>query len=134
MVITALVLESDTPTVRKIPGVKIELSSPNDNERIYLDEQALERTRTALHAISDMLGPGEIPGDHSCMGAMQFTDKYDWPWNKYHELNIDYCGGQKNAALYLSARGRRPSFPFTGKRPNDLAEILAAATEQLKQH
>lgn len=134
MAITAIVLENHTPALRKLRGVQVELANAKDHDLIYLDEQALERTRTALRAISDMAGPSGIPGEHSCMGAMQFTDKYEWPWNKYHELNVNFCGGKETVALYLEGRGRGKPFAFAGKKPDDLGEILAVAMDQLKQH
>jgi len=68
------------------------------------------------------------------MGAREFWSGYDWPWNKYHELNVDFCGDEKTLALVLYGRGKDESFRFPSKNPTNLAEILASAMEQLKQH
>jgi len=135
MVLTALVLEDSAQSARKLPGVKIDLSSGTGKDQIYLDEQATERTRSALEDIADAVAMGGIPGnnDCSCVGAKEFWPLYDWPWNKYHELNADFCGDSKNRALVLYGRGQRGSFRFPGKNPTDLAGILASAMEQLKQ-
>ncbi len=63
------------------------------------------------------------------MGAKEFWPLYDWPWNKYHELNADYCGD----TLVLSGRGRNTSFRFPGRTPGDLATIFTKALEELKR-
>jgi hypothetical protein len=133
LVLTALVLEDNAQSARKLRGVKIDLSSGNAKDQIYLDEQATERTRSALEEIADGVARSGIPGSNNCMGARQFWPLYDWPWNKYHELNADFCGDSKTLALVLYGRGKRGSFHFPGKNPIDLAGILALAMEQLKQ-
>ena len=135
LVLTALVLEDNAQSARKLRGVKIDLSSGTAKDQIYLDEQATERTRSALEDIADAVARSGIPGsnDWSCMGAKEFWPLYDWPWNKYHQLNADFCGDSKNRALVLYGRGKRGSFRFPGKNPTDLAGILASAMEQLKQ-
>jgi len=134
LVLTAVVLENNTQYARKARGIKIELSSANAKDQIYLDVQATERTRSALQEISDAVAPSGIPGSNGCMGAAEFWPLYDWSWNKYHELNADFCGGSEDLALILYARGHDESFRFPGKHPADLAGILASAMEQLKQH
>jgi hypothetical protein len=131
-VLTAVVLENDTPYTRRVRGVKIDLSSTGNSDRIYLDEQATERTRSALQEISDAVGTGGVPG--GCMGAREFWPLYNWPWNKYHELNADYCGDKENFALVLYGRGNSRSFRFLGKKPTDLEGILVSAMAKLKQH
>ena len=68
------------------------------------------------------------------MGAKEFWPLYNWPWNKYHELNIDFCGDSKGTALVLYGRGKRPSFRFPGENPSHLAGSLATAMNQLKEH
>lgn len=134
LVLAAVVVENDTPYVRKIPGVRIDLSNDSASDRIYLDEPAIARTRSALQEISDAVGPTGIPGHRSCMGAMEFWPLYGWPWNKYHELNASFCGGPENTTLVLHGRGKEEPFSFAGKRPDDLARILASALDELKQH
>jgi len=135
LVLTALVLEDKAQPARRLRGVKIDLSSETAKDQIYLDEQATERTRSALQEIADAVGQSGVPGgSNGCMGAKEFWPLYDWPWNKYHELNADFCGDSKNLALVLYGRGKRGSFHFPGKNPTDLAGILASVMEQLKQH
>src|SRR5215472_3854494 len=136
LVVSAVELEDSGPSARKVRGVKVDLSSENTNakDEIYLDEQATERTRSALKEISDAVALKGMPGVHGCMGAMQFTSKYDWPWNKYHELNVDFCGDSKNSVLVLHGRGKPMRFRFSGKSPTVLSEVLATAMQELKQH
>ena len=133
LVLTAVVLED---SVRKFQGVKVDLSSENARDQIYLDDQATERTRLALVEISDAVALAGMPGTGGCgcMGAKEFWPLYNWPWNKYHELNVDFCRDSKNRVLVLHGRGKPGSFRFTGKSPTVLAEILATAMQKLKQH
>lgn len=131
VVLTAVVLEDNA---RKFRGVKVDLSNENARDQVYLDEQAAERTRLALVEISDAVTLTGMPGVGGCTGAKEFWPGYDWPWNKYHELNVSFCGDSKSRVLVLSGRGKPGSFHFPGKSPAVLAEILASAVEQLKQH
>ena len=133
LVITALVLEDNAPSSRELRGVKIDLARGNAKDQIYLDEQAKERTRSALEEIVDAVARSGVPGSNGCMGAKAFWPLYDWPWNKYHELNVDLCSDSKNLGLVLYGRGKRGSFRFPDKNPTDLDRILNSAMEQLKQ-
>jgi hypothetical protein len=134
LVLVAVVLEDDSQPARTLPGVKIDLTSENARDQVYLDEQATERTRSALKEISEAVVLTGMPGPSGCTGAKEFWPLYNWPWNKYHELNVDVCGDSKNSALVLHGRGKPGSFHFPGKSPTVLAEILATAMEKLKQH
>lgn len=133
-VLTALVLEDNVQPARKIRGVKVELSSGDARDQIYLDATATERTRAALEEIAQAVGRRGSPGRNGCMGAKEFWPLYDWPWNKYHELNADFCGDAQGSGLVLHGRGKTGAFRFPGETPTRLAEMLAAAVEQLKQH
>jgi hypothetical protein len=134
LVLVAVVLEDDSQPTRKIRGVKIDLSSENARDRVYLDEQATERTRSALKEISEAVVLTGVPRASGCMGAKEFWPGYDWPWNKYHELNVNFCGNSKNSELVLYGRGKPGSFHFLAKSPTVLAEVLSTAMEKLKQH
>jgi hypothetical protein len=134
VLLTALVVEDGSQPARKARGVKIDLSSGDERDRIYLDEEAAARTRSALEDIASAVARSGAPGHNGCMGAKEFWPLYNWPWNKYHELNVDFCGESKDMALVLYGRGRRGSFRFPGENPARLAAILASAMGQLKQH
>jgi hypothetical protein len=131
LVLTALVLEDEGQPARKVRGVRVILSSGAERDEVYLDEESTARTRSALEDIAHA-GP---PGRNGCMGAKEFWPLYDWPWNKYHELNADFCEDSKATALVVYGRGKRaPSVRFPGETPSHLAAFLATAMNQLKEH
>jgi len=134
LVLVAVVLEDDSQPARKIRGVKIDLSRENARDQVYLDEQGAERTCSALKEISEAVVLTGMPGASGCTGAKEFWPGYDWPWNRYHELNVNFCGDSKNSELVLYGRGKPESFHFPGKSPTILAEVLSTAVEKLKQH
>ena len=137
VVVTALVMEDRSLPLRRVRGVRVDLSrlrfwSVHTRDHIYLDKEATERTRAALEEIADA-------GDHSTagrgrVGAREFWPLYNWPWNKYHELNAQICGDSKTSALVLFARGKRESFQFPDESPVSFAGILASAMNQVKRH
>jgi len=131
LVITALVLADSARTVR---GVKLNLSNENDRDEIYLDEEAIERTRKALIEIADGVRRSGLPRRNGCMGAAAFWPLYNWPWNQYHEMNADFCGTADGIELVLSARGKRQRFRFPGEQPGDLAAMLVVAIDKARQH
>lgn len=136
LVVSAAVLEDSAPSARKVRGAKVDLSTENADakDQVYLDEQATERTRSALKEISDAVALTGMPGVNGCIGAMEFWAGYDWPWNKYHELNVDFCGDSKNGVLVLHGRGKPMRFRFPGRSPTVLGVVLATAMQELKQH
>jgi hypothetical protein len=132
-VFAAMVLEDNAQPVRKVRGVRIDLSTGNDHDQIYLGEEAMARTRSALVEIANAAAQNP-PGRNGCMGAREFWPLYSWPWNKYHELNVDFCGESKNSSLVLYPRGKNLPFRLPGENPAHLAAIFGAAMDQLKQH
>jgi hypothetical protein len=139
VVVTSLVMEDTSLPTRRARGVRVDLSRlrfwpVHTHDHIYLDEEATERTRAALEEIADA-----VAGDHStvgrgCMGAREFWPMYDWPWNKYHELNAQVCGDSRGSALVLLGRGKRESFQFPDESPVSFAGILASAMDEAKRH
>lgn len=129
-VIVALVVEDAAQRAHRMRGVRIDLSSAQANDRIYLDEEATRRTKSALEEIADAVkthGPGG-----GCMGARQFWPLYDWPWNKYHELNADFCAMPGGPGLVLTGRHKPTAFRFPGRNPTQLAAMLGTALDLLK--
>jgi hypothetical protein len=134
-VFTALVVADNAQPTREMHGVKVNLSSGNRQDQIYLDEEATARTRSALEEIANAVAKTpSVPRGNGCMGAREFWPLYNWPWNKYHELNADFCRESKDTALVLYGRGKPGSFRFPGENPTHLAGILTTAMGQLKQH
>ena len=134
VVITALALQDSAQPAHKMRGVKIDLSSRGSHDTIYLDEESTARTRAALEEIANAVSRSGGVRASGCTGAKEFWPLYDWPWNKYHELNVDYCGDTTGSALVLYGRGKSTSFRFEGEHPMGLAGMLGDAMEQLKQH
>ena len=139
VVLTALVMEDRSLPTRRMRGVRIDLTRPrfwpvHTHDRIYLDEEATERTRAALEEIADAVASHPRTAGRGCMGAREFWPLYDWPWNKYHELNAQVCGDSKTSRLELFGRGKRESFQFPDESPASLTPILASAMDQVKRH
>jgi len=138
-VLTALVIEDSSLPSRKVRGVRVDLSKSGFglapmHDRIYLDEDATERTRAALEEIADAVANDHSTTGGGCMGAREFWPLYNWPWIKYHELDAQLCGDSKSSKLELFGRGKRESFQFPNEPPASLAAILARAMDQVKRH
>lgn len=133
-VIVALVLEDDGQPARRVRGVRIMSASARAHDEIYLDEEATARTRSALDDIARTVAFNGVPDRNGCVGAKEFWPLYEWVWNKYHELNAEFCKDSKGTALLLYGRGRPELFRFPGESPSHLAAILSRAIEQLKLH
>lgn len=133
VVFTSLILENNSRPARRISGVLVELSRGISRDRIYLDEEASERTRRALEGIALALTRSNLPGA-GCMGAPEFWPRYGWAWNKYHELNAEVCGYPGQQSLVLSPRSGQNSFTFPGETPAEAAAIFEKAIQQYKQH
>ncbi len=135
--LTALILEDKAQPPKQMRGVRVDLSRKNAADRIYLDETAVTRTIKALGeseaGMARAWDQGRI-GGNSCFGAAEFWPGYNWPWNKYHELNADYCLRSGEAYLSLSGRHKPGTFQLADERPERLAELLATALDQLKTH
>jgi hypothetical protein len=132
-------MEDRSLPTQRARGVRVDLYSPrfwpvHNQDHIYLDEEATERTRAALEEIADAVASDHSTTGRGCTGAREFWPLYDWPWNKYHELNAQVCGDSRSSALVLFGRGRRESFQFPDESPASLAAILANAMDQLKRH
>ncbi len=131
-VITALVLQSGSEPARKMRGVRINLARDGASDVIYLDEEATQRTKSALEEIAAGVANRGLPSN-GCFGAAAFWPLYDWPWNKYHELNAEVCNTTGRLGLVLSGRNKAGSYFFPGKTPESLATILGTALEQLER-
>ncbi len=135
LVISALALEDGAGQPAKMRGVKVDLSGASGSDHIYLDEEASERTHKALLSIADALARnGGHPHGNGCMGAAEFWEGYNWEWNKYHELNVSFCGTGGAESLSLSGRGRSNGFNIGGHTPQELAQVVLDALDMAKQH
>ncbi len=137
-VVTALVMQSREQPKQMARGVRIDLSRPSfwpfyARDHIYLDEPAAERTRAALEEIAGAIANDHRTAGRGCMGAREFWPLYNWPWNKYHELNADICTDAKSMSLVLVGRGKRKSFQFPNQSADSFAAVLTTAIGELKQ-
>ncbi|HWB83947.1 MAG TPA: hypothetical protein VG675_07385 [Bryobacteraceae bacterium] len=140
-VLTALTIEDAAYPVHRMHGVRVDLSKAEANDRIFLDEQAITRTVKALNEIQAGVARSEsnprrhIQGNpHSCFGVAAFWPLYNWPWNKYHELNISACGTAEGMGLSLSGRNKPGSYFVPDETPAKLAALLETALDQLRSH
>lgn len=129
-VITPLVLADSVQPSDKMCGVTVDLASSSAKDRLYLDEAAINRTVNALSEIADAIADHPNPAD-GCTGAQEFWPLNNSPWNRYHELNTQFCGA---STLVLYPRGQRSRFDFPGTSAADLSAILTSALAELKRH
>src|SRR5437016_9321813 len=78
-VITALVLEDTAQPPDRMRGIRINLSSPDSTDEVYLGEETLAVYKTALDEISRAMASSRngtqgnlAPGGTSCLGACVF--------------------------------------------------------------
>ena len=137
VLITALTLEDNGSPSKRIRGVRLDLANPKATDEIYLDEEAINRTIKALGESSEGMARAKarnLTARHACFGAAAFWPLYNWPWNKYHELNANYCISPDGTELVLSGRHEPGSYHFLNAAPEDLAKLLQTALDQLKSH
>ncbi len=100
-----MVIEDGKQPPTRMRGVRIDLSNSTAKHRIYLDEDAAE-----------------------------FWPLYNWPWNKYHELNASYCTSAEGTNLILTGRHKPAPYEFPLEKPEHLADLLRTALDQVKAH
>lgn len=130
-IVIALVLKDSGKPVRRMRGVRVDLSSPDGSDRIDLDEAAVARTIQALAEISRGVAEIDAQG-HGCVRTPELQPLEHWPWKQYHELNADYCVIPGSAGLRLVGRHAAVFFQFTGQKPERLAALLQSALDRLK--
>jgi hypothetical protein len=129
--VTALELANSATPPKRMRGVKIDLQNLDGADHIYLDEEAIARTIKALGDVSQGMPFGSGRG---CHGAAAFTDKYDWPWNKYHELNAQECNFPEESTLWLMGRHKPATYLFPGETPEHLTKLLNQSVDQIGKH
>ena len=134
--IIATVMEDAKQPPNRMRGVRLDLSNSTASDRIYLDEVAVARTIKALGEASAGMAranPARRAG-RACFGAAEFWPLYNWPWNRYHELNADYCTSAEGASLILTGRHKPASYECPSEKPEHLADVLRTGLDQLKAH
>jgi hypothetical protein len=136
-VVTALVLEDTAKPPDRMRGIRIDLSTPDSSDEVYLGEETLGVYKGALDEISRTIpgfrnstGDGLAPGGTSYLGACVFRS--DKPPG-IHNLSAAYYFAPDSEGLSLSTF-RRAGFRFPGQDPSGLSAAIALAMDQLKNH
>jgi hypothetical protein len=138
VVVTALTLEDTAQPPDRMSGVRIDLSTTNDRDQVYLGEETLGAYKNALDEISAATARGSslgsahaqmAPGGVSCTGAQLFWYAYKVP--RVHALEAAYCSAPGSSGLTLSAF-KQVDFRFPGQNAAQLSVAIAEAIDQLK--
>jgi hypothetical protein len=128
-VITALIVEDTTQTPRQMRGVRIDLNSEPNKDRVYTSEEHLDRLIKALEEISAGL-PRFLESSRlsarSCFGSGIFWQQ------EGHALNASACQFGDWFGLAVTAGGQ-PTYRFTGLHPSVFATAIARARDELKK-
>lgn len=137
-IITVLVLEDRAQPPDRMRGIRIDLSSPDSKDEVYLGEEMLVVYKNALDEISRNV-PGSrstarddlVPGGTSYLGSGVFWYANNKP--RVHALSAAYYFGPDSEGLYLSAF-KAAGFRFPDQDPSQLSAAIARAIVQLKRH
>lgn len=137
-VVTALVLEDTAQPPHQMRGVRIDLSSQDSKDEVYLGEETLGTYKSALDEISRNIPEsrnsprdGLVPGGISYLGSCIF-------WNpnntaRVHALNATYYFAPHSEGVSLSAL-KEAEFRFPKQDPSQFSAAIALAIDQLKGH
>ncbi len=138
-VVTALTLEDTAQPPDRMSGVRLDLSTANARDQVYLGEETLGAYKNALDeitaSVSRELFAGTVRGRlaanvTSCTGAQLFWYAYKVP--RVHALDAAYCfAPDSSSGLSLSAF-KQTEFRFPGQDSAQLSAAIAAAMDQLK--
>ena len=137
-IVTALVLENSAQAHNRVGGVRIDLSSPDSNDAVYVGEEMLVVYKNALDEITRNV-PGHRksarddlePGGTSCLGTGTFWYADNRP--RVHALSAAYCFAPDSEGLCLSAL-KDSVFRFPDQDPSQLSAAIARAIAQLSSH
>lgn len=137
-IVTALVLENSARPHDRVGGIRIDLSSPDSKDAVYLGEEVLVVYKNALDEIGRNV-PGHRksarddlePGGTSCLGTGTFWYADNRP--RVHDLSAAYCFAPDSEGLCLSAL-RDSVFRFPDQDPSQLSAAIARAIAQLSSH
>jgi hypothetical protein len=137
-IVTALTLEDTAQPPDRMSGVRLDLSTENARDQVYLGEETLGAYKNALDeittSVSHELSAGTIRGQivvnvTRCVGARLFWYADKVP--RVHALDAAYCFAQDSSGLSLSAFNQT-DFRFPGQDSAQLSAAIAAAMGQLK--
>jgi hypothetical protein len=140
VVITALTLEDTAQPPDRMSGIRVDLSTRNIRDQVYLGEETLSVYKNALAQISTESARKRSQGtarDHltpdgtSYLGAEVFWYAYNLP--RVHTLDAAYYFAPDSSGLYLSAF-KHEGFRFPDQDPAQLSAAIATAIDQLGSH
>lgn len=136
-VVTVLVLEDTAQPPDRMRGIRIDFSSPESSDAVYLGEETLGVYKSALDEISRMIPSFRnsarenlAPGGTSYLGACVFRS--DKP-ARVHTLSAAYYFAPDSEGLSLSTF-KQAGFRFPAEDPSRLSAAIALAIDQLKNH
>ena len=136
-IVTVLVLENTAQPPDRMRGIRLDLSSPDSNDEVYLGEETLGVYKNALDEISRNIPESRIsardslaPGGTSYLGACAF--RFDNP-RRVHTLSAAYYFAPDSEGLDLSTF-QHAGFRFPEQDPSRLLSAIDAAIDQLRDH
>jgi hypothetical protein len=139
-IITALILADTAQPSDQMRGIRIDLSSRDSQDDVYLGEETLNAYKNALDEISTYaarehsqgtLRSGVTPGGTAYLGARVFW--YGDTCPSVHALDAAYYSAPHSSGLSLSAF-KQAGFRFPDQDPSQLSAAIARAIDQLKIH
>jgi len=134
-IVTALVLEDTAQPPDRMRGIRIDFSSPESSDVVYLGEETLAVYKKALDEIGRAIpefrnGAREnlAPGGTSYLGACVFRS--DEP-PRVHTLNAAYYFAPDSEGLHLTTF-KDTGFKFPDQDPVRLSATIVTAIDQLK--
>jgi hypothetical protein len=135
-VVTALILEDKAQRPHQMRGVRIDLSSQDSEDEVYLGEETLGTYKSALDEISrnipesrNSARDGLVPGGTSYLGSCIFRNPNNTPG--VHTLNTTYYFAPHSEGVSLSAL-KEAEFRFPNQAPSQFSAAIALAIDQLK--
>lgn len=136
-VVVALALEDTAQPPDRMRGVRINLSSPDSSDEVYLGEETLGVYKSALdeiaRAIPDFRNSAWddlAPGGTRYLGACVFRS--DKP-PRVHTLSAAYYFAPDSEGLALTTF-KQMEFRFPDQDPSRLSAAIAIAIDQLRNH
>lgn len=132
-IVTAVIIEDGA---RRMGGIRINLANPAAIDEVYLEQDKLEVVKTALDEIARGVAVHATnrANTNSYFGAYEFgpAERNRPP---RHALTAAYYFGTDPPGLSLvtgKPTFERMEYRFPGQQPEQLAELIARALEELK--
>ena len=132
VIVTALSIEAAVPDIRRMCGIRIELTSRKARDQVYIEQAELDTLKKALEEIEsgiDGFRKERRTSPYRYLGAAEFWH----PHLKVHTLNAAYYIAPDSSGLSLSAY-KGEEFRFPNHRLSELAKVVGTAIAELKPH